>query len=140
MNFLNKIKCLNHYISFHIFATAGVYETLIITYIYKEINVLNKMYPNGHSAGGLDWYFIVLTGVYICILLLSFIVYLCEHALKYKINNRFILDNKIYNIIIYIFAFLSLIYFISLIYFFIDMTIIQSLFPSNLIYYDIHAK
>jgi len=140
MNFLNKIKSLNHYISFHIFATAGLYETLVIMYIYKEINELNKMYPNGHSSGGLDWYFIALTGLYICLLLISFIVYLCENALKYKINNKFILDNKIYNIIIYICAFLSLIYFFCLIYIFIDILIIQPLLPSDLIYYDIHSK
>ena len=140
MNILKKIKCLNSYISFHIFATAGLYETLVIMYIYKEINKLNKIYPNGHSAGGLDWYFIALTGLYICLLLISFIVYLCETALKYKINNKFILDNKIYNILIYIFAFLSLIYFISLIYFFIDIIVIQPLLPSDLIYYDIHTK
>lgn len=140
MNFLKKIKNLNHYISFHIFATAGLYETLVIMYIYKEINALNKMYPNGHSAGGLDWYFIALTGVYVCLLLISFIVYLCETALKYKINNKFILDSKIYNIIINICAFLSLIYFIYLIYFFIDMTVVQPLLPSDLIYYNIHSK
>ena len=67
-------------------------------------------------------------------------MYLFENALKYKINNKFILDNKIYDIIIYLCAFLALIYFISLIYFFIDMTVIQQLLPNDLIYFDVHAK
>lgn len=98
------------------------------------------MYPSNNSAGGLDWFFISLTGIYICLLLISFIFYLFENASKHKINNKFILNNKIYNVIVYMCAFLSLIYFVYLIYVFIDISIVQTLFPSDLIYYDTHAK
>lgn len=98
------------------------------------------MYPSNNSAGGLDWFFISLTGIYICLLLISFIFYLFENALKHKINNKFILNNKIYNVIVYMCAFLSFIYFVYLIYVFIDISIVQTLFPSDLIYYDTHAK
>ena len=140
MNFLTKIKLLNHFISFHIFAIAGLYETFVIIYINKELEELHKMYPHNSSAGGLDWYFMTLTGWYICLLLISFIVYLFENIFKHKINNKFILTNKIYNTFIYISALLSLIYFVCLIYVFIYTTIISPLLPSDLIYYDIHAK
>ena len=140
MNFLTKIKLLNQFISFNIFAIAGLYETFVIIYINKELEELQKMYPNNSSAGGLDWYFMSLTGWYICLLLISFVVYLFENIFKHKINNKFILNNKIYNTFIYISAFLSLIYFVYLMYVFIDTSIIQPLLPSDLIYYDIHAK
>lgn len=140
MKFLTKIKDLNHYISFHIFAASGLYETFVIIYIYKEIEKYQKMYPNNCSANGFDWVFIGLTGFYIILLSISYIVFLFEKFFKHKIGNKFILTNKIYNIVIYIGAIFSLIYFIFLTYFLIDMTVIQTLFPSDLIYSDTLAK
>lgn len=136
MKFFTKIKHLNRYISFHIFAAGGLYETIVIMYIYKEIEKYQKMYPNNSSANGLDWIFIGLTGFYIILLSTSYIVFLFEKIFKHKISNKFILTNKIYNIIIYIGAIFSLIYFIFLTYFLIDMTVIQTIFPSDLIYLD----
>lgn len=100
MNFLTKIKLLNQFISFHIFAICGY----IILFGY----LVN--FTQSKDSYALLWQISLFNVIYAILLLTSAIICVFEKALNLNIKNSFIVNNHFICVIRYFGAFISTIY------------------------------
>ena len=140
MNFFEKIDRLNQLYSYNIFASNGVLILLTVVYLFCYYYSCMQKYGQGSWLAALSWLMFIIGCIIFAIFIIAFIIWLLESAFKFKIKNDYIVNNKIIKTIRYISAIISLIYLIYNIAILLHMFVIQPFLPSDLIYYDIHAK
>ena len=141
MNLFEKVDKLNHMYSYNVFAFSCIFSTILflIPLFYPSrmsifINISDNM-ENKLLIAYIFWNIIFCTN-----LLISFIIFLIEKELKIFIKQDFILHNKYIKIFRHTCMFISLFCAIILILYFLNIGVDKIIKPSDLIYYDIHAK
>ena len=140
MNFFEKIDRLNYLYSYNVFAFNGILILLTGVYLFYYYHSCMQKYGQGSWLAALSWLMFVFGCIIFAIFIIAFIIWLFESAFKFKIKNAYIVNNKIIKIIRYISVIISLIYLIYNTVILLHMFIIQPFLPSDLIYYNIHAK
>lgn len=127
MNILKKINNLNEFISFHIFSASGwiaLFSSIYLTMYYNHNLRINND-PSWSAAFG--WIIVIHFFLFISILIISFIIFLIEQLVPYKIKNNTIKNNKLLKLICYMGAILASIYIDYILFQFVDVIIIERL-------------
>ena len=140
MNIFEKLDKLNHFYSYNIFAFNGFTILLTRLYLLYYYNSCTLKYGQGSWLAAMSWLMLIFECIIYIIFITTFIVWLFERVFNFKINSTILIKNKIIYIIRYVGATISLIYLVYNMTMLIYTFLIQSLFPSDLIYYDIHSK
>ena len=121
MKLLNKLNKLNQYYSYNIFAFNGINILLMYCYLMYYYVACMKTYGSGSWMAAIAWLKFMFGCFIFAVFIIVFIVWLLEKAFDFKINNNFVVNNKILKIIRSTFAIISLCYISVYIFSFIQI-------------------
>ena len=140
MNIVEKFDKLNSWYSYNIFAFNGFIILLTKLYLFYYYTSCMQKYGQGSWLASMSWLAFALACIIFAIFTIAFIVWIFEFVFNFKINNPLFSNNKIIKIIKYIGVAISLIYLVYNVTMLLYTLFIESFFPSDLIYFDIHSK